>query len=78
MDTYLASLRQCKQGWPAGTKIESFDMLMRIKSDGQVAEVLVYPQSQFAGCARNALLAGKFSAPPQNDWWVNVHMQMSH
>ena len=78
MDKYLPSLKQCKQGLPAGTKIESFDMFIKIKSLGQVADVLVYPESQFAGCTRTAVLTGKFSAPPHDDYWVNVHMEMNH
>jgi hypothetical protein len=78
MDRYLPGLKPCKQGLPAGTKIDSFEMFMKIKSSGQVAEVLVYPESQFAGCARTSLLGGKFSTPPHDDYWVNVHMQMKH
>ena len=78
MDRYLPGLKQCKQGLPAGTKIDSFEMFMKIKSSGQVADVLVYPESQFAGCTRTNLLNGKFSTPPHDDYWVNVHMQMKH
>ena len=56
----------------------SFEMFMKIKTSGQVADVLVYPESQFAGCTRTNLLNGKFSTPPHDDYWVNVHMQMKH
>ena len=78
MDRYLPALKACKQGLPAGTKMDSFEMFMKIKSSGQVADVLVYPESQFAGCARTRLLSGRFSTPPRDDSWVNVHMQMKH
>ena len=50
MDRYLPGLKQCKQGLPAATKIDSFEMFMK----------------------------GKFSTPPHDDYWVNVHMQMKH
>lgn len=78
MDRYLPALKACKQGLPAGTKTDSFEMFMKIKSGGQVAEVLVYPESQFAGCTRTSLLSGKFSTPPHDDYWVNVHLEMKH
>ena len=78
MDRYLPGLKQCKPGLPAGTKIDSFEMFMKIKSSGQVVEVLVYPESQFAGCTRTRLRSGNFCVPPHDDYWVNVHMQMKH
>ena len=51
---------------------------MFIKTSGEVGDVLVYRESQFAGCTRFSLLSGKFSSPPHDDYWVNVHMQMKH
>ena len=75
---YLPALKACKQGLPAGTKTDSFEMFMKIKRGGQVAEVLVYPESQFAGCTRTSLLSGKFSTPQHDDYWVNVHIEMKH
>jgi hypothetical protein len=78
LEKYLSGLKACKQGLPAGAKVDSFDMFIKIKTDGQVADVLVYPESQFANCARNTLVNGKFSPPPHDDYWVNVHMQMKH
>jgi hypothetical protein len=76
VDHYLPKFKECKEGLPAGTKIDNFDMFVKVKSNGQVADVLVYPESQFAGCTRNTLLTGKFSTPPHDDYWINVHMQM--
>jgi hypothetical protein len=75
---YLPSLKQCKQSLPAGESINNFDMFMKLNSNGQVLDVLIYPESWFANCARTALLTGKFSSPPHDNYWVNVHMQLKH
>jgi len=77
-DKYLSSIKQCKQSLPSGTGIDPFDMFVKLHADGKVQEVLVYPETQFAGCTRAALLAGKFSSPPHDDYWINVHMQFKH
>lgn len=74
-DKFLASFRQCKQSMPADTKYDAFDMFLRLKLDGKIEQVLVYPETQFGNCAGRALLAGKFSSPPHSDYWVNIHMQ---
>jgi len=78
MEKYLSTLKPCKQSLPAGTSIDPFDMFLKLKSDGQVNEVLVYPESQYAVCARTKLLAAKFSTPPHEDYWINVHMTFKH
>ena len=75
---YMSSLKQCKQSLRAGTTIYSFDMFLRLNAEGKVLEGLVHPETQFAVCARNALLAGKFSNPPHGDYWINVHMEFKH
>jgi hypothetical protein len=72
------SFKQCKQALPPGTSIDTFDIFLRLNTEGKVQEVLVYPETQFTGCFRNALLAGKFSNPPHDDYWINVHMQFNH
>ncbi len=77
-DKYLPSLKPCKQSVPAGTRIDTPDMFMKLNGNGQVVEVLVYPETQFSNGARNALLTGKFSSPPHDEYWVNVHMEMKH
>jgi len=71
---YISSLKQCKQSMPTGANADPFDMFLKLDGKGKVQEVLVYPESQLAVCARNALLEGQFIAPPHNDYWVNVHM----
>jgi hypothetical protein len=75
-ERYLSGVRQCKQSLPAGTSIDPFDMFVRLNADGKVLEVLVYPETQFASCVRNALLAGKFSNPPHDSYWINIHLQL--
>jgi len=77
-EKYLSSVRQCKQAVPPGTSIDPFDMFLKLHADGKVQEVLVYPETQFAGCTRTALLAGKFTNPPHDDYWINIHMQFKH
>ena len=83
MDRWIdGSIPSRPQALPAGSarrhKTDSFEMLMKINSGGQVAEVLVYPESPFAGCTRTSLLSGKFSTPPHDNYWVNVHIEMKH
>ncbi len=75
-ERYLSSVKQCKQSLPAGTAIDPFDMFLKLSAEGKVQEVLVYPETQFAGCIRTALLAGKFSSPPRGDYWINIHLQL--
>ena len=77
-EKYLPSLRQCKQALPAGTTIDTFDMFLGLDAGGKVQEALVYPETQFTGCARTALLAGKFSNPPHEDYWINIHVQSKY
>ena len=77
-EKYLAGLKPCKQSLPPGTKIDTFDMFLRLNSDGKVQEGLVYPETQYAVCARTALLAAKFSRPPHEDYWINIHMEFKH
>jgi hypothetical protein len=78
VDKYLPSLKQCKQSLPPGTRIDTFDMFLKLKSDGQVGEVLAYPENQLSTCSRTVLLTGKFSRPPHDEYWVNVHMLGQH
>lgn len=73
-----SDVRRCKQSLPAGTPTDPFDMFLKLNTDGKVQEVLVYPETQFAGCIRNALLAGKFSNPPHDAYWINIHMELKH
>jgi hypothetical protein len=77
-DKYWPSVRQCKQSLPPGTSLGPFDMFLRLNADGEVQEVLVYPETQFANCTRTALLAGTFSHPPHDDYWINIHLEVKH
>jgi hypothetical protein len=69
-----ATIRQCKQ-LVQGATPAPFDLFLKISADGKVGEVLVYPETQVAQCARAGLLTGKFSPPPHADYWVNIHLQ---
>jgi len=77
-DKYISSVKQCKQSLPAGTTADSFDMFLKLDAEGKVLEGLVHPETQFTGCVRAALLAGKFSNPPHGDYWINIHMEFKH
>ncbi len=68
-EKYLASLKPCKQSLPSGTRIDPFDMFLKLDSDGKVREGLVYPETR---------LAAKFSSPPHGDYWINIHMEFKH
>lgn len=78
IDKYVPNLKRCRQSLPAGTRVDTFDMFLKLKSDGPVGEVLVYPENQLSACSRTALLPAKFSTPPHDEYWVNVHMQGKH
>jgi hypothetical protein len=72
---YMSNLKQCKQSIPAGSSTDPFDMFLKLDGKGKVQEALIYPETPLALCARTALLAGQFSAPPHGDYWINIHMQ---
>ena len=74
----FSSLKQCKQSLPADTSLEPFDMFLKLNAEGKMQVVLVYPETQLANCTRAALLAGKFSTPPHDDYWINIHVQLKH
>ena len=75
-EKFRPSLRQCKQSLAAGTNLEPFDMFLKLNAEGKVLVVLVYPETQLATCTRDALLTGKFSNPPHDDYWINIHLQL--
>lgn len=70
---HAVDFKQCRQA--TSGKAEDFDMFLRLGADGNVNEVLIYPETAVAKCDRSALLRGQFSAPPHGNYWVNVHMQ---
>ena len=74
LDKHLSTMRQCKQ--PSGN--DSFWTLMKLARDGAAQEVLFYPTTRMATCARETLLKSKFSAPPRPGYWVSVYFKISH
>ncbi len=72
---YLSSLKQCKQSMPSGASLDPFDMFLKLDAEGKVLQVLVYPETALAVCARTALQDGKLSPPPHGDYWINIRMQ---
>ena len=69
---YAPSVRQCKQvGSPS-----DFDIFLRLRDDGVIQAVLVYPETPFSNCTQNALLNARFSSPPHADYWVNIHCSL--
>lgn len=73
---YLGALRECKK--VANGDLSSSWVLLRLDKDGTVKEVLLSPATKFASCARDALLEGKFGAPPHAAYWVGIYLQLSH
>jgi hypothetical protein len=59
---YQAGIKQCKG---SASKVDPFDILLKLSGGGKVEEVLVYPETQFAMCSRDLLLTASF----------NIHMQ---
>jgi hypothetical protein len=74
---HAASIKQCRQS-AANSPSNPFDVFLKLKGDGRVDEALVYPETALATCTRNALSEGKYSPPPYDDYWVNIHLQLKH
>jgi hypothetical protein len=72
---HLGPVRQCKQS--NGDDLRSFWILIKLDKDGTVKEVLLYPSTKIATCARESLLKAKFSSPPRSAYWVSVYMKMA-
>jgi len=69
-------MKQCKQS--AGNDLADFWMLIKLDKSGAVKEVLLYPATKMAACAREALLKGSFSPPPRSAYWVSIYMKLAH
>jgi len=69
---YQAGIKQCKG---SASKVDPFDILLKLSGGGKVEEVLVYPETQFAMCSRDLLLTASFNPPPHGEYWVNIHVQ---
>lgn len=77
-EKYLPNVKPCKQFVSGGSAIDPFDVLLRLKANGEVAEGLVYPETKYSSCTRDAFLAVRFSNPPHDEYWINVHMEFKH
>ena len=73
---YLGTMRECKKS--AAGDFSSFWIVMKLDKDGAVKEVLLSPATKLGSCVRDALLTGKFSAPPKASYWVGVYVRLSH
>jgi hypothetical protein len=71
---HLGPFRQCKQS--AGDD-RSFWILLKLDKEGTVKELLFYPETRLASCARDPLLKDKLPAPPHPAYWVSIYMQLS-
>lgn len=76
VEKYFPAMRECKKT-ESGTPAD-FDMLLRLNSDGKVAEVLIHPETAMAMCSQGAFRSAQFSPPPRGDYWVNIHMTFKH
>jgi hypothetical protein len=74
---FVPAVRQCKEASPASSWIP-FDMLIQLDSKGKAVEALIYPENEISVCSRAAVLAGSFSAPPHDKYWINVRMEIKH
>ena len=51
-------------------------MLFKLDEDGSVLEMLLYPETKLAWCARESLVKDHFGIlPPRADYWVSVYMK---
>jgi hypothetical protein len=72
---HAAAIRQCRQS-SENDGLAPFDILLKLKADGSVDQALAYPEAPLATCTRDALSRAKFSAPPHDDYWVNIHLEL--
>lgn len=76
MQKHFGDIARCKAA--AAGEARSFWILLRIGTEGTANEILLYPETKFGACARDALVHGKFPPPPRPDYWVGVYMKLSH
>ena len=72
---HAAAIRQCRQS-SQNDGVDPFDIFLKLKADGRVDQALAYPEAPLATCTRDALAKAKFSAPPHDDYWVNIHLEL--
>ncbi|HEV2494324.1 MAG TPA: hypothetical protein VG204_14760 [Terriglobia bacterium] len=54
-----------------------FDLVMQLKRNGTVKQVLVNPGTTVARCVEQHVSAGKFKKPPKRRYWVHISMNLS-
>lgn len=72
---HAAAISQCRQS-SQNDALDPFDIFLKLKADGSVYQALAYPEAPLANCTRDALSKAKFSPPPHDDYWVNVHLEL--
>jgi hypothetical protein len=54
-----------------------FDLVMQLKRNGTVQQVLVNPSTSVARCLAPHVARGKFKKPPKRRYWVHISMNLS-
>lgn len=54
-----------------------FDLVMQLKRNGTVQQVLVNPPTAVARCVAPHVARGKFKKPPKRRYWVHISMNLS-
>lgn len=54
-----------------------FDLVMELKRNGTVLQVLVNPPTAVARCLTPHVALGKFKKPPKRRYWVHISMNLS-
>jgi hypothetical protein len=72
---HAAAIRQCRQS-SQNDGLNPFDIFLKLKADGSVDQALAYPEAPLATCTRDALSRAKFSGPPHDGYWVNIHLEL--
>jgi hypothetical protein len=57
--------------------VRKWDMLIRLDDAGNIAEVLLKPETNVGLCFKPSLVRTRFPAPPGPDWWVHVDMDIT-
>ena len=76
MQRYIGGMRQCLKS--GGGDAKSFWMLVKLKQDGTVREILLAPATNVGSCDRDLLLKAKFSSPPRDDYWQGIYLKTGH
>ena len=72
---HVAAISECRQS-SQNDGLAPFDIFLKLKADRKIDQALAYPEAPLATCTRDALAKAKFSAPPHDDYWVNIHLEL--